>query len=173
MRSPGSSAARGSAAPSTSSATWSRTSAATNAASSAPRCGRSSTPKTETQAKHARDASPRAALEPIAPKVCELLEEAEEDLIAFYAFPTRALDQAPLHEPARARQQRDRPPHRCRRHLPQRRRRDPPRRRAADRTERRMARQPPLPLRRIDGLILTSPDNSEQPAPIQELPLAA
>ena len=28
-----------------------------------------------------------ARLEPIAPKVCRLLEEAEEDLIAFYAFP--------------------------------------------------------------------------------------
>jgi putative transposase len=26
-------------------------------------------------------------LRPVAPKVCELLEEAEEDLIAFYAFP--------------------------------------------------------------------------------------
>ena len=29
-----------------------------------------------------------ARLEPIAPKVCRLLEEAEEDLIAFYAFPS-------------------------------------------------------------------------------------
>jgi putative transposase len=28
-----------------------------------------------------------ARLEPIAPKVCRLLEDAEEDLIAFYAFP--------------------------------------------------------------------------------------
>ena len=28
-----------------------------------------------------------AKLEPIAPKVCRLLEDAEEDLIAFYAFP--------------------------------------------------------------------------------------
>jgi putative transposase len=27
-------------------------------------------------------------LEPAAPKVCRLLEEAEEDLIAFYAFPS-------------------------------------------------------------------------------------
>jgi transposase-like protein len=26
-------------------------------------------------------------LEPLAPKVCRLLEDAEEDLIAFYAFP--------------------------------------------------------------------------------------
>ena len=29
-----------------------------------------------------------ARLEPVAPKVCRLLEEAEEDLIAFYAFPS-------------------------------------------------------------------------------------
>ena len=28
-----------------------------------------------------------ARLEPIAPKVCRLLEDAEEDLIAFYLFP--------------------------------------------------------------------------------------
>jgi transposase-like protein len=28
-----------------------------------------------------------AGLEPIAPNVCRLLEDAEEDLIAFYAFP--------------------------------------------------------------------------------------
>jgi putative transposase len=28
-----------------------------------------------------------ARLEPVAPKVCRLLEDAEEDLIAFYAFP--------------------------------------------------------------------------------------
>lgn len=28
-----------------------------------------------------------ARLEPVAPKVCRLLEEAEEDLIGFYAFP--------------------------------------------------------------------------------------
>ena len=41
-------------------------------------------------------------LAPVAPKVCELLEAAEEDLTAFYAFPQRALDQDPLHEPAGA-----------------------------------------------------------------------
>ena len=87
-------------------------------------------------------------LQPIAPKVCELLEDAEEDLIAFYALPARALDQAAIHEPARARQPRDRPALRRRRHLPQRHRRDPSRRRAPDRTKRRMARLPPLPLRR-------------------------
>ena len=49
--------------------------------------------------------------------------------------------------PARARQPRDRPPLRRRRHLPQRRRVDPTRRHALDRAERRVARQPPLPLR--------------------------
>ena len=50
--------------------------------------------------------------------------------------PGRALDQAALDEPARARQPRDRPAHRRRRHLPQRRRADPPRRHAPDRTKR-------------------------------------
>ena len=90
-------------------------------------------------------------LAPVAPKVCRLLEDAEEDLIAFYLLPARALDQAAIHQPARARQQRDRPPLRRRRHLPQRRLRDPPRRRAALRTERRVARPTPLPLRRVNG----------------------
>ena len=37
------------------------------------------------------------------------MEEAEEDLIAFYLLPARALDQAALHQPAGTRQQRDRP----------------------------------------------------------------
>ena len=39
-------------------------------------------------------------LEPVAPKVCELLEAAEEDLIAFLRLPDRALDQDPLDQPA-------------------------------------------------------------------------
>jgi hypothetical protein len=55
-----------------------------------------------------------------------------------------------LNAPARARQQRDRPPQRRRRDLPQRAPSDPSRRRAADRAERRMARPAPLPLRRVD-----------------------
>ena len=87
----------------------------------------------------------------IAPKVCELLEAAEEDLIAFYTFPSRALDEDPLDQPAGAGQQGDRPAHRRRRDLPQRRCGDPPRRRAALRAERRMARPAPLPLGGVDG----------------------
>jgi len=75
-------------------------------------------------------------LAPVVPKVCALLEQAEDDLLAFYAFPGRALVEAPQHEPARARQPRDRPPLRRRRHLPQRRRGNPTRRRAPDRAER-------------------------------------
>ena len=74
-------------------------------------------------------------LAPVAPKVCELLEQAEEDLTAFYAFPRRALDQAAQHQPAGARQQGDRPALRRRRDLPQRPGRDPARRRAAARAE--------------------------------------
>ena len=64
-------------------------------------------------------------------------------------FPREHWSKLRSHQPARARQPRDRPPHRRRRHLPQRRRADPARRRAADRTERRVARRPPLPLPRI------------------------
>ena len=107
----------------------------------------------------------------VAPKVCELLEEAEEDLIAFYLLPLRALDQAALHQPAGAGQQGDRPPHRRRRDLPQRRRRDPPRRRAALRTERRVAGPAPLPVGRVDGTDprrahrATQPTQAEQEVP--------
>jgi putative transposase len=81
-----------------------------------------------------------------APKVAQLLEGAEEDLLAFLPLPGRALVQAALHQPAGARQPRDRPPIRRGRNLPQRPERDPARRRRADRAKRRMARQPPLPL---------------------------
>jgi hypothetical protein len=62
-------------------------------------------------------------------------------------LPLRPLDETALHQPARALQPRDRPPHRRRRHLPQRPRTDPARRQRRDRTKRRMARRPPLPLR--------------------------
>ena len=86
-------------------------------------------------------------LTPIAPKVAQLLEDAEEDLIAFYAFPSAHWTKLRSHQPAGARQPRDRPPLRCRRHLPQRRLSDPPRRRAADRAKRRVVDLPALPLR--------------------------
>jgi len=66
--------------------------------------------------------------------------------VGVHGVPARALVQAALHEPAGARQPRDRPPLRRRRHLPQRRLRDPPGRRAADRAERRVGRLPPLSL---------------------------
>ena len=49
-----------------------------------------------------------------------MLEDAEADILAFYAFPTVALAQAALDQPARALQPRDRPAHRRRRHLPRR-----------------------------------------------------
>ncbi|MBV9337778.1 MAG: transposase [Solirubrobacterales bacterium] len=72
-----------------------------------------------------------ARLQAVAPKVCRLLEEAEEDLTAFYAFPPEHWTKLRSDEPARTRQQGDRPPYRRLRDLPQRRRRDPPRRRPA------------------------------------------
>jgi transposase-like protein len=74
-------------------------------------------------------------LAPAVPKVVELLEEAEEDLIAFYRFPSGALVQAALDQPAGAGQPRGRAPLRRRRHLPERRLRHPPRGRAFDRAE--------------------------------------
>ena len=57
--------------------------------------------------------------------------DAEEDLLGLLRPAQRALDQAALDQPAGARQPRDRPALRRRRHLPQRRRPDPPRRRPA------------------------------------------
>ncbi len=63
------------------------------------------------------------------PKIAALLEQAEEDILAFYAFPTEHW----RNEPARARQPRDRPAHRRRRHLPRRRVTDPARLDARDR----------------------------------------
>ena len=69
-----------------------------------------------------------AALEQTAPKVARLLAEAEDELLAFMAFPARALVQAALDQPAGARQPRDRAPLRRGRHLPERRRPRPPRR---------------------------------------------
>ena len=87
-------------------------------------------------------------LQAVAPKVCELLDRGGPDRVLL--LPGRALDQDPLHQPARAGQQGDRPTHRRRRDLPQRRRRDPARRRAAVRTERRMAGTASLSVGRVD-----------------------
>ena len=81
-------------------------------------------------------------------KVASMLEDAEPDILAFYAFPAGHWTQAPVHEPARALQQGDRPAHRRRRHLPQRRCPRPPRRDALHRAKRRMAGRPRLPQRR-------------------------
>jgi putative transposase len=59
-----------------------------------------------------------ARLEPIALKVCRLLEEARGRPDRRLPVPVRTLDQAPVHETTRARQQGNRPPHRRRRDLP-------------------------------------------------------
>jgi putative transposase len=90
-----------------------------------------------------------ARLERPLPKVATMLQRAEDDLLAFYTFPPRPLAQAQEHQPARAAQPRDRPPHRRRRHLPRRRLPDPTRDEPRHRTERRVARRPPLPLTRL------------------------
>ena len=76
-----------------------------------------------------------ATLEGTLPKVASVLETAEEDILAFYAFrPTTGASQK--HQPTGALQPRDRPAHRRRRDLPRRRLIDPTRHHARDRTER-------------------------------------
>ena len=92
-----------------------------------------------------------------APKVCELLEAAEEDLIAFYAFPPEHTELRSTNPLERSTRKRRAP---TSSDLPQRRRRDPARRRAALRTERRMARAAPLPVVESMALVLAA----EQPA---------
>ena len=57
------------------------------------------------------------------PDVAAMLRDAAEDLLAFTAFPHRALAQDLVDQPARAAQRRDQAPHQRRGHLPQRRRR--------------------------------------------------
>jgi len=66
-------------------------------------------------------------------------------------LPRRPLDEAALDQPARARQPRDRPSHRRRRHLSQRPLPDPARSERRDRAKRRMARRAPLPLSPLTG----------------------
>ena len=94
-------------------------------------CGRSAAaddrdrdpPDLQRRHRRASPRAPRRSRRPAqgpAPKVAGLLEQAEDDLLAFYALPARALDQAQVHEPARAGQQGDRPPLGRRRDLPQR-----------------------------------------------------
>ena len=86
-----------------------------------------------------------AALAGQAPKVARLLEGAEEDLLAFMDFPPEHWRKA-LDQPPRAREPRDQPPQRGRRHLPQRRRRHPPHRECPHRAERPVAHRQALPL---------------------------
>jgi transposase-like protein len=85
------------------------------------------------------------------PKIAGLLEEAEDDVLAFYAMPGRALAQAALHQPAGTLQPRDRPPHRRRRHLPRRPLADPAGLDARDRGQRRVARRALLHEPPVDG----------------------
>ena len=83
-------------------------------------------------------------LRPKVPKLATLMDEAEPDVLAYMTFPP-APREAPLHQSARAAEQRDQAPHRRRRHLPQRGRHHPPGRRHPPRAERRMGR-PARPL---------------------------
>jgi hypothetical protein len=89
-----------------------------------------------------------ARLASIAPKICQLLEQAEEDLLAFMAFPpehwsklrsTNRLSASTVKSGAARTSSASSPT------TP----RNPPGWRSADRTERRVDRLPPLPLRRV------------------------
>ena len=97
------------------------TAAATSAASSPPRCGRCSTPRTApTPASGSATSWSASAVS--RRRSVELLEEAEEDLIAFYAAARQSTGPS-CGPPTRwSGQQGDRPPLRRRRDLPQRRR---------------------------------------------------
>jgi hypothetical protein len=87
----------------------------------------------------------------VAPKVCQLLEAAGEDLTAFYAFPsehwTKLRSTNPLERVSKEIGRRSDVVS----DLPQQRLGDPSRRRTAVRAERRVAGATPLPLRRVDG----------------------
>jgi hypothetical protein len=131
--SPGSWPAHGRGVPCTSSETRSPTAAASSAAWSPPRSARCSTAKTTPTPATASGTSSSAGR--VALKVCEVLGDAEEDLIAFYDLPAEHWTKV-RHQPVGACQQGDRPSLRRRRDLPQRRARDSPRRRAAFSTKR-------------------------------------
>jgi putative transposase len=68
--------------------------------------------------------------------LADVVLDAADDILAFTAFPLRALAPDPLEQPAGTAQQGDLSPHRRRRDLPQPCRGDPPRRRPARRTDR-------------------------------------
>ena len=105
----------------------------------------------------------------VAPKVCELLESAEEDLIAFYSFPpehwTKLRSTNPLERVNKEIGRRADVVH-----LPQRPGGDPARWRAPLRAERRMAGPAALPLSLSMALILAEPDATDQPQVEQEVP---
>jgi putative transposase len=86
--------------------------------------------------------------EPV-PKVAAFLEQAEEDLLAFYRFPAQHWPKLRSTDPLERVNKEIGRALRRRRHFPQRRLGDPPRRRPADRAERRVAGRAALPLGRV------------------------
>jgi putative transposase len=78
------------------------------------------------------------------PKLGALMDQAENDVLAFMTFPRGALDADLQHQPAGAAEHRDQAPHPRRGHLPQRRLDHQARRRHDARAERRMESEPAL-----------------------------
>jgi Transposase, Mutator family len=100
------------------------------------------------------------------PKGAALLEQAEQDILAFYSFPPAHWPKLRSTNPLERFNKGDRPPHRRRRHLPRRPLADPARRHALPRAKRRVARRPPLPVRRRS--LRTSPSgDSPRATPIR------
>ena len=102
-------------------------------------------------AENLEDAKERARsvierLEPSVPKVAELFEAAEDDLLAFYRFPEAHWKKLRSTNNIEAGQQGDRQEKRRGRDLPQRRLGDPADRGAVDRAKRRMAARAWVPL---------------------------
>ncbi len=84
-------------------------------------------------------------IRPKVPKLASLMDNAEQDVLAYMTFPKQHWAKTSFDKPDRTTQWRDQAPHRSRRHLPQRRGHRPPRRRFSPGTERRMGR-PTVPL---------------------------
>jgi putative transposase len=105
-------------------------------------------------------------LEPRLPKIARLLDEAEDDVLAFYAFPPEHWPKLRSTNPLERFNREIGPAHRRRRHLPRRRVLDPAGLDARHRSQRRVARRAQLHQPRLDGDSLRDTDRSTSLSPI-------